>query len=1173
MESAAVCYKKFIDYLCDHEALDEKVTHTRMGQTFGTSGRYHIGKAELKYFYEIYAGIIEHNIYSNLSEKQKRVGSLMTDYDFEFDGKHTRRAYTLKHITQIVSIMRDIILQYVQVCPEDLIAYVTEKKIPTIYRDCDSSAYDDKDIIESYPIKKVKDGFHICVIGSYSVEQRYLIYHKLKDELTRRKIFSDIPCTNTYETIIDIATIHRNNWTMYGSRKYIRQPYGQPYELTHIFNVNMEEENIDDYSVGDLINLFSVRRYGKSEHFENIDGTEEEYEEISKTYKLFNKSEREHISAVTSSTSPNSSSIIMPIIGSNSLDKMDDTLQIVRELIKLLSPERAKEYYSWIRVCWALHNINESLFGDFIEFSKKGGRSYDEAGCIRVWESSKKNNYTISALVQWAKADNESEYHRTMWDLCCDTSENALRRSATPVDTATLLKKLYGYVFKCASIDTRLHSGWYEFIGHRWENMEHAHSLRNELTSRVVAKYEKMTRGMMSKCCDDSNINIKELPNELNRLIKLCASLKETTFLNKVICECEYKFLDKTFFPKLNENRSIIGFNNGVFNLDTGEFRAGIPEDYITMTVGYDWIEYNDNDSIILEIMEQIRKIINNDELREYMMRKMASFAKGGNDEQQFVFWTGKGCHSPDTKILLFDGGYKCASDIRLNDVLMGDDSTPRYIRQIFSGVDDMYEITLSDGAQYKCNSEHRMAVKLIENETVICVNGMHIVNYYTLQNTLIEHVNTFNTLAQAHKFINYMKSNRKMNGYIDSRVAFPITVKEYVKLSDNTKSKLRQYRNTVNYPDSLVHENPYTIGYNATHAGVPDNFKYNSMHVRNALCRGILDKYGYDIKTSKLADDLKFIQCSMKNDMYKFTVKPIGTGKYYGFEITGNNRYLLENSIVTYNSNGKSLLVSLLKKTFGDYYKAVDPTVLTRKRTSSSNATPEMAEMKGVRIITVSEPEGDDTVFSSSMKKYSSGLDEINVRALYKNEITFVPQFKMIMICNDLPDIFGKDQGTWRRIRVVPFESSFVDGDPKGKLEFKKDPYMETKIGHWPPAFMWILLRKYYPKYARDGLGEPKCIAERTSDFKDSIDFYGDFIRGHIALTGNDRDRIHIGEVYGRFKTWYEHTGPTSAKCPARDAFIKYLTSSNIKFVKSRARLNGVKWIDSDENDIGDDE
>ena len=48
--------------------------------------------------------------------------------------------------------------------------------------------------------------------------------------------------------------------------------------------------------------------------------------------------------------------------------------------------------------------------------------------------------------------------------------------------------------------------------------------------------------------------------------------------------------------------------------------------------------------------------------------------------------------------------------------------------------------------------------------------------------------------------------------------------------------------------------------------------------------------------------------------------------------------------------------------------------------------------------------------------------------RGLFKATSEFKPQFKLMLMCNELPKLAGNDGGVNRRIEVVDFISKFTD-------------------------------------------------------------------------------------------------------------------------------------------------
>ena len=76
------------------------------------------------------------------------------------------------------------------------------------------------------------------------------------------------------------------------------------------------------------------------------------------------------------------------------------------------------------------------------------------------------------------------------------------------------------------------------------------------------------------------------------------------------------------------------------------------------------------------------------------------------------LYGSGK-CHAKDTQIILFDGTIKNVQDIKVGDLLMGDDSTPRKVLSLARGVDKMYEIIPKKGDKYIVNEPHILCLKV----------------------------------------------------------------------------------------------------------------------------------------------------------------------------------------------------------------------------------------------------------------------------------------------------------------------------------------------------------------------------------------------------------------------------------------------------------------------------
>ena len=213
---------------------------------------------------------------------------------------------------------------------------------------------------------------------------------------------------------------------------------------------------------------------------------------------------------------------------------------------------------------------------------------------------------------------------------------------------------------------------------------------------------------------------------------------------------------------------------------------------------------------------------------------------------------------------------------------------------------------------------------------------------------------------------------------------------------------------------------------------------------------------------------------------------------------------------------NGKSLTIKLLLDSLGDYGTIIPVSLLTRKRAASNVASPELAKLKGKRFCVFQEPENDDVIQVGLMKELT-GNDKIQARALYGAPVEFYPQFKTLLACNKLPEIPSTDGGTWRRIRVVPFEMSFVD-NPVEPNERKKDPDLRRNMETWHQAFMSILI-EYNRRYKEEGNSEPKKVTEQTNQYQQKSDLVLEYLNDRIEYS--DEFKVLASDVYDDFKWW----------------------------------------------------
>ena len=147
-------------------------------------------------------------------------------------------------------------------------------------------------------------------------------------------------------------------------------------------------------------------------------------------------------------------------------------------------------------------------------------------------------------------------------------------------------------------------------------------------------------------------------------------------------------------------------------------------------------------------------------------------------------------------------------------------------------------------------------------------------------------------------------------------------------------------------------------------------------------------------------------------------------------------------------------------------------------------------------------EMDGKATINVAVMKELSGG-DKIAVRALYGGASTIKPQFTMIMTCNDLSKVDANDDGTWRRLKVLPYQSKFTLATPSAPNEFLADTSMDSRITDWAPYFISFLQHRY-PKALDAMRTEPPEITEQVMLYRMKSDRDADFVKQNLVKKGS---------------------------------------------------------------------
>ncbi|MFD5504631.1 phage/plasmid primase, P4 family [Streptomyces sp. NPDC127061] len=234
------------------------------------------------------------------------------------------------------------------------------------------------------------------------------------------------------------------------------------------------------------------------------------------------------------------------------------------------------------------------------------------------------------------------------------------------------------------------------------------------------------------------------------------------------------------------------------------------------------------------------------------------------------------------------------------------------------------------------------------------------------------------------------------------------------------------------------------------------------------------------------------------------------------GYGLTG---YTSEQVFVFHHGggkNGKSVYLDTLLSVFRGVARSTEFTTF-EQRTGIGQASPEVAGLRGYRMVMASETEKYNRLAESLVKQLTGG-DAITARFLHQNPFTFTPRFLLQVAGNYKPAIVSQDYGIWRRVKLIPWEATFNGS--------QQDSHLPAKLrGEAAGILAWAV--RGAQEWAATGLGEPTTVVEATQDYRESEDRLAEFIE--TALVVESGATITPTELRTTYQQWAQDSGLTS--------------------------------------------
>lgn len=258
--------------------------------------------------------------------------------------------------------------------------------------------------------------------------------------------------------------------------------------------------------------------------------------------------------------------------------------------------------------------------------------------------------------------------------------------------------------------------------------------------------------------------------------------------------------------------------------------------------------------------------------------------------------------------------------------------------------------------------------------------------------------------------------------------------------------------------------------------------------------------------------------------------------------------------------ANGKSTVIDAWAGALGDYAGTIqiDTFLDQGLKKRGDAATPDLARLGGVRLLRASEPERGAKL-NEALIKAATGGEPMAVRALHKGFFDLRPQFKLTIGGNYKPDVPGTDEGIWRRIKLILWNSFLEEKDRDGDLPNK----LATEY-----SGIFLRLVDGLLDWMAGGFAEPDAVAQATADYRDDSDPIARFLR--MCVERAPGQRVQSSELHAVYCAWAKAAGEYEWKQKrfSQEMKAKGFTnkqSNGMQFLDVRLIKQAGDFIDAD--------
>ena len=301
----------------------------------------------------------------------------------------------------------------------------------------------------------------------------------------------------------------------------------------------------------------------------------------------------------------------------------------------LLDKKANGSWDDWAEVGMAMKQSNPDGLDNFVTFSKINKEKYNDDMTITFLNIIKVKNenedkLSIGSLMMWAKECNQEEYYKIQ-----DYGINKIFNDYTDEGLGQIVVNEMGQdlIYQDSELYVYYNDSWIKNNDVLCKSL-FTDCLRNVFNTILSI----LTKEKIKTADEDQQEKIEKQMKGILNALKEIKKIKTKNNVFQAVIITLSKRLDKIEFDNIPH---LLGFDNGVFNLQTKQFEPKNKNYYITMTTGYDYIEDEDEEGIktISDFYDTVFPIKEEKDL--YAILMMRSFF--GKNLDKFIIANGGG--------------------------------------------------------------------------------------------------------------------------------------------------------------------------------------------------------------------------------------------------------------------------------------------------------------------------------------------------------------------------------------------------------------------------------------------------------------------------------------------------------------------------------------------------